>query len=90
MSNLSYFLILAMWFWQMDSSRAQQRDKFSAAEVKEDFTYLYQTLAASHYDLYVNTPQKTFQKEYKRIQRVVKDSLTILEINRLFQPFVAL
>ncbi len=64
--------------------------KFSAADVRADFHYLYETLAASHYNLYVNTPKKVFDKEFTRIDRSIQDSLTALQINRLFQPFVAM
>jgi C-terminal processing protease CtpA/Prc len=38
----------------------------------------------------VNTPKKKFDKEYQRIYASIKDSLSILEVFRVFQPFVAL
>ena len=36
--------------------------KFSPAEVKEDFQYLYKTLEQTHYNLYVNTRKETFEE----------------------------
>ncbi len=37
-------LVVALLFLGPSSALAQQRDKFSAAEVKADLEYLYQTL----------------------------------------------
>jgi C-terminal processing protease CtpA/Prc len=67
-----------------------QRTKFSGEEVKKDFSYLYATLEQSHYNLFVNTDKKKFDKIYQEIYRNINDSLTLLEITRLFQPFIAL
>jgi C-terminal processing protease CtpA/Prc len=58
--------------------------------VKADFEYLYRTLEASHYNLYTNTKKEVFDKEYKRISESITDSLTLLQIDRLFLQFVAL
>jgi len=63
--------------------------KFTPADVKADLTYLYETLAASHYDLYANTPKRVYDKAYQQLYASIHDSLTPLQINRLFQPFVA-
>ena len=64
--------------------------KLSANKVKEDFKYLYQTLEASSYDLFLSTDKETFDQEYDRIYMSITDSLSFLEINKLFQSFVAL
>lgn len=68
----------------------QQQIKYSAQQVKTDFEYLYKTLEASHYNLYINTKKEVFDKEYKRISESITDSLTLLQIDRLFHKFVAL
>ena len=68
----------------------QQQSKYSAQQVKADFEYLYKTLEASHYDLYAHTKKEVFDKEYKRITESIADSLTLLQIDRLFLQFVAL
>ncbi len=64
--------------------------KFSAKEVREDLKYLYETLDATCYDLFHFTDKSVFEKEFDRINNSISDSLTKLEIHRLFQPFVAL
>ncbi|MHB9143181.1 MAG: S41 family peptidase, partial [Paludibacter sp.] len=69
---------------------AQNQLKFSAQSVKDDFKFLYATLDKSHYDLYRNTPKVIFDKEYKRISQSITDSLTLLQIDKLFHTFVAL
>ncbi len=71
-------------------SFAQNQTKFSPQSVKEDLKFLYETLDKSHYNLYANTPKETFDKEYESIMNSIKDSLTKLQINRLFLPFVSL
>jgi Peptidase family S41 len=68
----------------------QQQTKYSVQQVKEDFAYLFKTLEASHYDLYAHTKEEVFDTEYKRISESITDSLTLLQIDRLFLQFVAL
>jgi C-terminal processing protease CtpA/Prc len=66
------------------------RDKFSAAEIRDDLAYLYKTLDETHYNLYVNCPKKTFDRTFKRLTGSITDSMTVVQSHRLFQPFVAL
>jgi C-terminal processing protease CtpA/Prc len=68
----------------------QHQTKYSAQQVKTDFEYLYKTLDASHYNLYTNTKKEIFDKKYKSISESITDSLTLLQIDRLFHKFVAL
>jgi hypothetical protein len=72
------------------SDQSEQRTKFSALEVKEDFEYLYKTLEQTHYNLYVNTKKEVFERQYEKTYNSINDSLTLLQITRLFQPFAAL
>jgi C-terminal processing protease CtpA/Prc len=69
---------------------AQNQMKFSSQEVKEDLKFLYETLDKSHYNLYTNTKKEIFDKEFERIMNSIEDSLLLIEMNRLFQPFTAL
>lgn len=69
---------------------AQNQIKFSAQSVKEDLEYLYETLDKSHYDLYRNTPKDIFDNEFDGISNSIEDSLTLLQVDRLFHRFVAL
>jgi hypothetical protein len=89
MQAAALLLVLSLLL-SVHSSRAQDSGKYSPRQVKADLKYLYQTLEASHYNLFANTPKKVFDKKYKQIVEGVKDSLTFLQVNRLFQPFVAL
>jgi len=66
------------------------QDKFSATEVKEDFKYLYETLQASSYNLFYFTDSLVFEEEFERLNKCIKDSLSLLDIHRLFQPFTGL
>lgn len=66
------------------------RDKFSATEIRDDLSFLYKTLKEAHYNLYVKTNNKIFDREFKKLQHSIKDSMTILQSHRLFQPFLAL
>ena len=88
MNKIRLYILTTVIFTQI--SFGQQQSKYSAQQVKEDFKYLYNTLEASHYDLYANTKKEVFDKEYKRITESIADSLTPLQINRLFLQFVAL
>jgi len=85
---LSFLLFSVHLFGQ--KTKMQTKRKYSATEVKKDFKYLYETLEASSYDLFYYTGKNIFDKEYERINKSISDSLTQLEISRLFQSFVAL
>lgn len=80
--------LLFLFAITMATSFGQQ--KFSANEIKEDFKYLYETLESSSYDLFIYTPKSVFDKEYEAINNSITDSLSLFEISRLFQAFVAL
>jgi len=63
---------------------------FSPEEIRADLAFLYQSLEASHYDLFAHTPKKVFDTRFKQIDRSITRPMTLLEVNRLFQPFAAL
>src|SRR5208283_1732245 len=88
MNKILLLIVLTVFFTL--NCLAQAQTKYSAQQVKEDFEYLYKTLDASHYDLYVNTKKEVFDREYKRILESITDSLTPLQIDRQFHIFVAL
>jgi hypothetical protein len=85
----SVFSILVL-FPCLIIAQAPDRTKFSAAEVKQDLAYLYETLQKSHYNLFVNTPKTEFDQALQKVNTGITDSLTKLEITRIFQSFVAL
>ena len=87
---MSKIFTLGIFLFVIIQVYGQKREKFSAKEVREDFKFLYETLQASHIDLYVNTPKATFDYAFGKINKRITDSLTSIQINRLFQPFVAL
>lgn len=82
--------ILGSTVLHTQEAEKQIRNKYAADEIKADFKYLYETLEASSYDLFFYTPKSVFDKEYKRIYKSITDSLSLSEINRLFQSFAAL
>ncbi len=68
---------------------AQNTKKYSAQEVKDDLKYMYETLEKSNYNLYALVKKEEIDSSYQAINSSINDSLTVLEIFRLFQPFVA-
>ena len=68
---------------------AQPTKKYSAQEVKDDLKYMYETLEESNYNLYALVDKEEMDSAYYAIGNSINDSLTALEIYRLFQPFVA-
>ncbi len=72
------------------SVHSQTPRRFSVKEIKSDLEYLRNTLEASHYNLYSYTKKEVFDSVYKKIETSIKDSLTSLQVNRLFLPYVAL
>jgi len=82
--------IILYVFIFVQNTFGQTVKKYPAEQVKQDFEYLYKTLEASHYNLFVSTKKEVFDQEYKKISGSIKDSMTTLQIFRLFQPFVTL
>ena len=68
---------------------AQSAEKYSAQEVKDDLKDMYETLEKSNYDLYAIVEKEEMDNAYQTIMHSINDSLTPLEIYRIFQPFVA-
>ncbi len=88
-------LFIATFFLPAQHSLAQneqriEKTRFSRQEVREDLGYFYETLQLAHYNLYINTPKKVFDSHFKKLFDSITDSLTLLQITRLFQPFAAL
>ncbi|OJJ16478.1 hypothetical protein BKI52_34925 [marine bacterium AO1-C] len=69
---------------------AQTQPKFSKKQLRQDLKYLYKTLQKTHYNLYATTHKKAYNQAYRALRQSLKDSLTLLETYRVFQPFVAL
>jgi hypothetical protein len=66
------------------------QEKFPANLIKEDFKYMYNTLQASTYDLFMFTDKESIDREYDKIYNSIHDSISLVEIHRLFQSFIAL
>lgn len=64
--------------------------KYSPQQVREDLSYLYSALQGSHYNLYVNKSKASYDSAYDRLYHSITDSMTKLEVTRLFQSFIAL
>jgi C-terminal processing protease CtpA/Prc len=70
-------------------TNAQNTKKYSAQEVKDDLKYMYETLEKSTYDLYALVKKEEMDRSYQAINSSIHDSYSVLEVYRLFQPFVA-
>ena len=79
-------------FAQKTSLFAIQLPAYSAVAVSHDLDYVYQTLQASTYNLFVTTPKAVYDREFNRLKAslVGQDSLSQVETSKLFQRFVAL
>ena len=83
----TFLFLLALTFVQ---NAVGQFQKYPQNQIVEDFEYLYKNLEASHYDLFTNTSKRNYDKAYKSTLVSVKDSMSSIQVFRLFQPFVAL
>jgi len=72
------------------SVHSQTQRRFSVKEVKNDLEFLRNTLESANFNLYAYTKKEVFDSVYKKIETSIKDSLTSLQVNRLFLPYVAL
>lgn len=72
------------------NASGQTVEKYSRVQIVQDLEYLYKTLEESHFNLYINTSKDVFDIEFKRIKESLPDSLSLMEVYRLFQPFASL
>ncbi len=86
MKKLLIFLLLICSFENYASPGLQK--KFSAQEIKEDLEYLRNVLEASHYDFYALTDKNVLDSMYNQIEGSINDSLTSIQVFRLFQPYI--
>jgi len=63
---------------------------YSVNEVREDFSYLYETLQISSYDLFLNTKKPEYDSAFRQVLDSISGPMSLLEVSRLFQPFVIL
>ncbi|WDF57177.1 S41 family peptidase [Mucilaginibacter sp. KACC 22063] len=88
--NVFFFYLLFTGSPYGNCQQAKQPAFYAAKEVREDFHYLYTTLQQNHYNLFVNTPKKEYDQAYRELEGKIKDHMSLIEVNRLFQPFIAL
>jgi len=63
---------------------------YSAESVREDLAFLYYTLEASIYDLFINTSKADYDRAFKQAMESITGPMTYLEVSRLVRPFVVL
>jgi C-terminal processing protease CtpA/Prc len=63
---------------------------YSAEAVREDFAFLYLTLEASIYDLFLNTSKTDYDRAFEQVMESITGPMTYLEVSRLVRPFVVL
>lgn len=61
---------------------------FSPEEIRNDLEYLRKTLEASNYDFYALTDQEILNSMYTKTEGSINDTLSALEVFRLFQPYI--
>jgi hypothetical protein len=65
--------------------------KFSAADVKADMAYAYETLQKAHYNLYAHVSKQAYDAAYNDLLASVgKDSLGMLQTTMLMQRLLAI
>jgi hypothetical protein len=79
--------ILLIWCFEHNAFLQSQK-KFSAQEIKSDLEYLRNALEASHYDFYALTDKNVLDGMYNQMEKSINDSLTPIQVFRLFQPYI--
>lgn len=68
---------------------AQQETTLSPEQAKADLEFLYRTMQASAYDFFYNADKDELDRQFERAYANIDSSLTILQLNRISQKFVA-
>lgn len=82
--------VFCLFSWSAKSQPGIPKGYYTARQIREDLRFLYTTLQQSHYNLFVHTSKATYDLAYKRTQAKIKDHMSLMEANRLLQPFTAL
>lgn len=67
-----------------------QGASFTPEQIRHDLDFLYETLQASHYDLFAHVPKEAYDREYQRAHDAIDRPMDDLEAYRILQPFTAL
>ena len=62
----------------------------SVKHIQRDFAQLYRDLQLAHFNLFINLPKKEYDKEYAKVMQTITSPMTKLQVQLLFQRFVAL
>ena len=81
---------LVLFFLGFVCVNSQSVKLYSPQEIRNDLEYLRNTLEASHYDFYAITDKEVLDSMYNRIEMSINDSLSALQVFRLFQPYIVL
>jgi C-terminal processing protease CtpA/Prc len=68
---------------------ASSPEVFSAEQIRADFTLLYQTLQAAHFDVYAHRSKKDYDELFQRMQAEFTQPMTRDAAEVAFQRFVA-
>lgn len=64
--------------------------RYTTEQIKQDFTYLYQTLQDAQYDLFHAKPKAEYDAAYKTMQNAIDGPMSQLQAQVYFQRFLAL
>jgi C-terminal processing protease CtpA/Prc len=76
--------------FMLPSIHAATGATFSPERIRRDLSFLYETLQASHYDLFVHTTKADYTDAYEQALGRVDRPLDPREAYRILQPFAAL
>ena len=72
--------------WAQD---AADKEPVSEAAVRADLHFLYNALAAAHFDLFANKTKQAYDAFFQEIESSIIGAMSRLEVMRLLMPFVA-
>jgi hypothetical protein len=84
------FRVIAFW---LAACLVSVRPAFSASyppdSVRQDLKFLYETLQASHYDLFAHVPKEDYDREFARLDASIKGEMDDVAVYRALQSFAA-
>jgi C-terminal processing protease CtpA/Prc len=82
--------ILAVIGMVVTASPALAEHRFTPAELRGDFTVMYQGLQSAAFDLYAFTPKAVLDRAYRNILAGLKKPMTLFKAQIRFQEFASL
>lgn len=86
------YSLVALWFLGLLlllAAPSARSATYAPEKVRQDLKFLYDTLQASHCDLFAHVPKADCDREFQRLDESIKQEMDDVTVYRVLQSFLA-